>query len=113
MEEAIAQPKYKTEKFTIEFRGKKEEVTIRKCGYEEKMELKEQGIETTLTQVGNKQTADVKIHPFRTRPEAIKLCMVSGPFDPKTEMNDSDVVDVCDKIYEKIAKLNNLDESKK
>jgi hypothetical protein len=115
-EDTIAQteaPKRKTMTFKVNFKGKPEDVTIRKLGYEEKMELMESGVETQLESVGNKQTAKIMLHPFRQRPAAIKLCMVKGPFDPKTELNDVDVEEVCDEIYEKIEAFNNLNPKKK
>lgn len=107
------QDKRKTRTFQITFRGKKEDVTIRKMGYEERNEYQETTIESKLVTVGNKQDVQIFLHPFRARTEGVKRCVVKAPFDPVKDINDPDVADVGDQIYEEIKKFNNLDKSKK
>lgn len=102
-----------THTFQITFKGKKEDVTIRKAGYKERNEFLEKTVEAKIVTVGNTQKVDVILHPFRMRSEALQRFVIKAPFDLKTLLDDPDVADVGDKIYEEIEKFNKLSQEKK
>jgi len=116
-EETIAnsQPEQerKTHTFQITFRGKKEDVTIRKAGYKERNDFLESTVEAKVVTTGNQEKVDVILHPFRMRTEAIQRFVIKAPFNTKTEIDDPDVADVGDEIYGQIEKFNKLSQAKK
>jgi len=99
----------KTEEFEITWKGKKEKVIIKRMGYAEKCDFRDNFVETQL--VGN--MPKVTIHPFRMRIAALQKCVVQSPFGTSDKaLNDIDSEEeeeIIDNVYQKIADFNHLD----
>ena len=102
----------KTKEIDITWKGNPAKVVIKKMGYAEKCDFKENFLETQL--MG--KVPKLMIHPFRMKIAALQKCIVSAPFKTdELSLNDTEIIgeeeeQILDSVYDEIKAFNRLDE---
>ena len=101
----------KTKEFKVKWKGKEEKVVIKKMGYAEKCDFRDRFVETKI--VG--KIAQMFVHPFRMKLEALKKCTIEAPFDVNQLDNiiEEEEEEVLEEVYKEIESFNRLNPSER